>query len=243
MENLIINKKRLKLLLTEKKEFIGLWKMPVYFELLSTVAFAVTVATTEYKPMLGIKSTTIQNIGVVVCGLLFFKGSIDMGKCFMKPYDHEKMYNDIKKLDEKLHCFSIVVIKDTFNEPSNKFLLQYVESWKCKLFPFYRTVDDDETHIKQQLANEFGVLESSIALEYKFHKEHIKFSVKDNRDKRYLHKIYYACISDMPNVMRNATFEIQGKHYYWLNFNDMDKDQEIQKYNLDIVNFVKEIVF
>lgn len=243
MSNLIVNKNRLKLLLTEKKDFIGLWKVPVYGELLSISVFSVGIATTEFKSVWGLEAITIKTGCIVLCMLLFVQCVYDLGKCFMKPYDHEQLYKDISKLDEKPHCFSLVVIKDTFNTPSNKFLLQYVDSWKCKLFLYYRTVENDEMHIKQQLAGEFGVSEEDIALEYKFHKEHIKFSVKENREKKYLHTIYYAKFKDMPSVMKNVTFEIQGKHYYWMNFNDMEKDGAIQKYNSDIVNFVKEIVF
>ena len=243
MSNLIVNKNRLRLLLTEKRDFIGLWKLPVYGELLSSIAFSIGIATTDFKPFYGFSVDSIKLAAGVVCCLVVGKSIIDFGKCFMKPYNHEELYKDISKLDEKPHCFSLVVVKDTFNVPSNRFLLQYVDSWKCKLFLYYRTVDNDELHIKQQLSNEFGVAEEDIALEYKFHKEHVKFSVKEKRDKRYLHTIYYAQFKNMPKVMQNSTFDIQGKHYYWMNFNDMEKDAAIQKYNSDIVNFVKEIVF
>lgn len=243
MDNLIVNKNRLKLLLTEKKDFIGLWKLPVYSEFLSSMAVSFGVITTEFKPILEVNADTVKAICEILCFALVCKSLFDLGKCFMKPYDHKELYKDISKLDEKPHCFSLVIIKDTFNTPCNKFLLQYVDSWKCKLFLYYRTVENDELHIKQQLSSEFGVAEDTISLEYKFHKEHVKFSVKENRDKRYLHTIYYASFKNMPKVMQNPTFEIQGKHYYWLNFNDMEKDAAIQKYNADIVKFVKEIIF
>ncbi|RGW74376.1 hypothetical protein DWV56_08230, partial [Holdemanella biformis] len=54
----------------------------------------------------------------------------------------------------------------------------------------------------------------------------------------YNHRLYEVSISNFPEIMRNDNFTLNGKHYYWLSIDDMRKDKEIIKKNLEIVEFV-----
>ncbi len=54
----------------------------------------------------------------------------------------------------------------------------------------------------------------------------------------YNHRLYEVSISNFPEIMRNDNFTLNGKHYYWMSIDDMRKDKEIIKKNLEIVEFV-----
>lgn len=54
----------------------------------------------------------------------------------------------------------------------------------------------------------------------------------------YNHRLYEVSISNFPEIMRNDNFMLNGKHYYWMSIDDMRKDKEIIKKNLEIVEFV-----
>ncbi|WP_333882475.1 hypothetical protein [Holdemanella porci] len=54
----------------------------------------------------------------------------------------------------------------------------------------------------------------------------------------YNHRLYEVSISNFPEIMRNDNFMLNGKHYYWMSIDDMRKDKEIIKKNLQIVEFV-----
>lgn len=54
----------------------------------------------------------------------------------------------------------------------------------------------------------------------------------------YNHRLYEVSISNFPEIMRNDNFMLNGKHYYWMSIDDMRKDKEIIKKNLEIVELV-----
>ena len=62
--------------------------------------------------------------------------------------------NDINKLNEISHNHSIIVIKDTFNEFSNRFLVYNDTKWDCKFFLNYKENINNESYIKEHLSNE-----------------------------------------------------------------------------------------
>lgn len=39
-------------------------------------------------------------------------------------------------------------------------------------------------------------------------------------------------------ILKN--FVVNGRHYYWMSISDMERDPNIVKKNLDVIDFVKE---
>jgi Ni,Fe-hydrogenase III component G len=65
------------------------------------------------------------------------------------PDGEDSMKMWINNLDEVTHPFSIVAVKDTYNEYANKFLLYYDKAWKCWFFfSFHSQQENDEIHVK-----------------------------------------------------------------------------------------------
>ena len=148
---------------------------------------------------------------------------------------------DIENLNEIFHRFSLIAIKDDFEEFSNKFLLYYDEIWKCWFFFSFSTTDyDNEENIIQRLSNKLKVNRDSISLKYITTRIQPKFSERDKVQKVYQHSLYRGKILDFPSDMLCNEFEIDGTRYKWWTIEEMEQDLEIMEKNKDVVSFVKE---
>ena len=138
------------------------------------------------------------------------------------------------------HNHSIIVIKDTFNEFSNRFLVYNDTKWDCKFFLNYKENINNESYIKEHLSNELKIPGDCINLKYVTSKIHEKYSENDKMNKIYSHKFYLADIVDFSEIMKKDVFEIDGRTYYWMSMSELESDQNVLKKNSDIINYVKE---
>lgn len=238
---MLIDDKSLKYLLETKRDCIGFKLSSGIDSTFAGVGYLASLAIAQYKD-LGILSGEMIKLVLASIGLAYsIRGIVMIVKSVKEPYDQEKMYNDIKALDEVTHPFSIVAIKDEFNEYPNRYLLYYDERWNCNFFPSYKTVDNNEESIKSKLSSELKVAEDKIELEYKTFEIHRKYSVSHQEDRVYEHRAYVACLSDYSDEMKNDQFVIDGKKYCWMTINDMEKDDAIMKTNADVVGLIKGI--
>lgn len=103
-------------------------------------------------------------------------------------YNHKKLYQDILKLNTEKSQYSLIAIKNTFDEFPNKFLLYYDEDWKVDFFPAFKTVSNDEENIKDKLSKNLKVKRDKIIVTYLEEKSNQKkFSEKEKLDKVYDH--------------------------------------------------------
>ena len=94
------------------------------------------------------------------------------------------------------HNHLIIVIKDTFNDFSNKYLVYYDSKWDCKFFLNYKENINNESYIKEHLSSELKIPMDCINLKYVTSKIHEKYSESDKMNKIYSHKFYLADIKD-----------------------------------------------
>lgn len=236
---LLIDEKSLKYLLETKRDCIGFKLSNGIEDTFAGIGFLASLAVAEYKD-LGFLSGEIIKVVLAIIGIAYsFRGIIMIVKNVKEPYNQNDMYNDIKKLDEVTHPFSVVAIKDTFNEYPNRYLLYYDERWDCKFFPSYKTVDNNEDNIKSKLSSELKVDESKIKLEFKTFEIQKKFSVSHNEDRVYDHRAYVAQVTYFSDLMKKDEFEIEGKKYCWMTIHDMEKDERIMQINADVVGLIK----
>ena len=62
--------------------------------------------------------------------------------------------------------------------------------------------------------------------------------IKENRI--YNHRLYEIKIQVFPGDEQKENFVVNGRHYYWMSISDMERDPNIVKKNLDVIDFVKE---
>lgn len=161
-------------------------------------------------------------------------------------YDHQKLYQDILKLNKDKHLYSLVAIKNTFDEYSNKFLLYYDEEWQVEFFPAFRTVNNDVyniDNIKKRLSENLKIKADKIDVTFLIEKTNrTKPSAEDEIEKVYDHRYYQATISEFPDCLKESTTIIDGRRYIWMTFQDMKKNTNIMKKNKDIIQIFEEYI-
>ena len=109
------------------------------------------------------------------------------------------------------HNHSLIIIKNSAPGIKTKYLTYYDERWDCKLFPNLKTARVQE-----------------------------KYSVSHNENRVYNHRLYEVEFKNIPKIMNKNDFSINSRHYYWMTISEMEKDDNIMKKNMEVVDFVKE---
>ena len=117
---ILLDDNKLNLLLERKREFIG--RKVVWDSLISSISLSISVFLSSYNqfPNYG----NLLKVVFICTGLFFTAKSIyDIAKSKNNNYSVSDLFDDINSLNEITHNHSIVVIKDTFNGFSNKYLV------------------------------------------------------------------------------------------------------------------------
>ena len=146
------------------------------------------------------------------------------------------LYEDIVKMNVITHPYSLLMIR---NEAA-KFLLRYDDRWDCWLLPYYKTTSDDVEHLRQCLVNDLSFVAERI--ERKERKIHEKYSPSNDVNKVYDHTFYYAQGSLHP-CHQKEEFVLGGIKYKWFSITDMLNDQNIMRYNSDVVSVLQTLLF
>ena len=237
---ILIDKDRLNLLLETKKSFIG--KNVAWDSLFSAVSFLISVFFASYSYVFRIPGIVLKTVFVLLGIAFTIKSFIDIYDSKKNNYSYSDLLSDINKLNVITHNHSIVIIKDTFNDYSNRMLVYYDMRWDCKLFLNYKENPNNESFIKQHLSQELKIDLSNIELKYLGQKIHEKFSESSKENKTYCHKFYIASIKKFPKMMQQDAFECDSKKYFWMTTADLEQDDNVQKKNNDILQFIKELV-
>lgn len=145
---------------------------------------------------------------------------------------------DIEHLNQIQHNHSLVII-----EKSDKFLVYYDERWDCKLFLNYKTQNrNNEEHIMESVAADLKLNRDSLQCTYISSRVQEKYSVSHQENRVYNHRLYEISIENLPENLKKQDFKIGNKHYYWMTMQEMEKDENIQKKNLEVLDFVKESI-
>ena len=159
-----------------------------------------------------------------------------------KQFNHEKLFEEMKNANEIEHPFSIVAIKDTFEQYPNKYLLYYDTRWNCWFFFNFQTKNDErqnETSIKKGLSAKLKIDAEKFELEFKDEAIHHKYSESDKRNKYYHHSLYNCVIKEFSDELKQESFTIDGVKYAWMTIDEMEKNTSIKKKNSEVVEFVK----
>ena len=239
---LLINKLKLKLLLEKRRQQIG-HRTEGYDVLLTGVLFIASLFCSDFRDLFGVNHLVYQTVAWVLGLAITGYGIIKIIISRKHSYSHDVLYNEIENLDEILHRFSLVAIKDTFNEFPNRFLVYYEESWRCWFFFSFPTVKlYNEESVTQRLSNKLKIGTDSISLTRICGRIQPKHSRKDDVNKVYQHTLYYAEISNFPSNLREDEFTIDGIDYKWMTLEEMENDPVIREINGDVVTFVKEVI-
>lgn len=133
---------------------------------------------------------------------------------------------------ESFHEFSLVAIKSL----EGKYLQKYDERWKCWLFPYLRSTDNNKENVDNFVSQLFH---SEISTEYLCTERHCKYSVSDGVYKIYNHKLYRVLIDGISENMSESIYGGSDFKYRWMSIEEMENDKVIMEKNDDVVAFVK----
>lgn len=237
---MLIDKLKLKLLLEQKRECINK-SIDGVDVVIAALIYIVSLLCCDFRPVLGCNPVVIATLAWVLAAVIFIYGIAKIRSSYAHKYNHEILYRDIENLDEVLHKFSIVAIKDDFNKFANRFLLYYDDAWKCWFFFSFHTVESqNDVNIVQRLSNKLKIDCSVVSVKYIIDRIQPKYSERDEVNKVYQHSLYQGVISKFPDCMQKNEFEIEGIKYRWFTVEEMESDVEIMNKNKDVVSFVKE---
>lgn len=133
---------------------------------------------------------------------------------------------------------SIIVIKNKKNE-----YLQYFDKrWNSYLFMNCKMQDkDDVNSIYNELEQSLGINKEDVNLAFIDEKVHKKFSESAKIEKEYQHYFYKAELLKDINEFNKKEFEKSNKKYKWFSFEELTRDERIQKVNSDIVEYVRQL--
>ena len=121
---------------------------------------------------------------------------------------------------------------------NNRFLQIYDNRWKCWLFPYFRsTQNNNKENIDLSISN---LLKIQLSTKYIAQAKHCKYSVSDGVYKIYNHKLYMIRLDELPEYMDKDEFEIGDKVFKWLSIGEMEEDFDIMSKNDDVIAFVKK---
>ena len=152
-----------------------------------------------------------------------------------------RILKEIEDLDMIQHNHSLVIIKESFNDNMKRFLLYYDEKWDCKLFLNYKTQErGDEAAIIANVVKELKLNQKEVKCRYITSKLQEKYSVSHRENRIYNHRLYELQVNRFSEQEMEKDFVVNGKHYYWMSIEEMEKDDNIRNKNLEVVDFVKE---
>lgn len=136
---------------------------------------------------------------------------------------------------EKKHA--ILIIRDK----NGKYLQYYDKRWDSFLFLNKKMNDTfDDNEIKDFLKETFGVLRTSISIQFLDDIIHNKVSIPANKEKKY-HHYFYLVDFDLLEEMKKEKFEYQNNSYRWFTMEELQKNKRIQEVNSDIVDYVRKL--
>lgn len=234
---IIIDDDMLNTLLIRKKNCIGVSLFQAIVNSSSGIAFLLTVRGADLSRIshdIGFDFEILCNlIGVAILSIGIFELILSIKSGY---YNYEKLYQDILKLNTEKRQYSLVAIKNTFDEFPNKFLLYYDDDWKVDFFPAIRTVSNDEENIKDKLSKSLKIKRDKIFITFLVEKPNQKkYSEKDKLEKVYDHRYYQATIQEFYPELKRDSIVIDGIRYKWMTFIEMKNDKNIMKKNEDII--------
>lgn len=245
MGKIIIDERELKLILEKYRDNIT--DKRNWMDNVGTAgSLFLTIISSDFKDLWFIKAEYIRYTVWIITLYFLVKGChtwlLNRKSQFSKDILYEKI---CEKSEIEKASFSIIVIKDEFNEYPNRFLVYDDGRWGCKLFlNFYMQNTNGEREKSNQLdsvSNYLKIRKEDMVIDYLFVKESTKYSLTAHKDKSYDFYYYYVKIRKeaFTDNMKHQIFEIEGRTYYWMSMDMLWKDRSTVERNSDVLRVVK----
>lgn len=236
---LLIEKTDLELLLEKKRDLIG--NRVTIDTIVAGISFLLSVFSASYGDVFGISGIVLKTVFCLIGVGYTIKIICDLVQMNKHPYNHELLLNDIENLDKIQHDHSLVVICNKVMIGGKRFLVYDDERWDCKLFLNYKTqARENEAALIEKISSDLQIDKGQINCRYITSRIQEKYSVSHKENRVYNHRLYEVKIDGLPEIFQKSDFIKGGKHFYWMSLSEMERDDNIAKKNLEVIDFVKE---
>lgn len=176
-----------------------------------------------------------SRIGLIIASVIYF-----IAFClslYGTNYSVEAFYKDICDVAEKEHNFSLLLLKDNSGLFPEQYALRYDKRWKCWLFPYIRTTENDKKSVENHLLN-MGLKDFNI--EKITEQDFTKHSVSANMSKTYHHTFYLISFNASELPANKRTFKINREKYRWYSANEMKENKRMYERNSENIIYVEK---
>ena len=227
-----IANERLRQTLKSRKEYIHGTKFPAD-GWIACGSFIVSISSVDYAKVSGTFMGYILLLVIFLMAFYFIYVIIQTIQSFYKKYTYEDLYRDLDSASDRLHDFSLLVVKNPKGKNSGKFLLKYDKRWKCWLFPYTKSHDDNNEQNVLQRAIDIGLSDCNVT--FVGMDDFTKPSVSHhNVEKNYRHR-YYRVDSENLN-----SFAARHKKYRRFSIEEMKENDDIMAKNSETVTYVEK---
>ncbi len=176
----------------------------------------------DYIRRIGKISTEQYNYGIEL------SKTLSTGKNYIE-YRPEILNQELfDKMNDHKHA--ILIIKN-----NNEFLQVFDKNWNCLLFPNLKIKTNPTKDIEEFLSSIFKFDAKKANIKYLTNFVHEKFSQKDKIVKTYNHYFYQIKCNELFEIIKN------DKNYCFKSINELENDENVKKFNQDIIDIVKNI--
>lgn len=174
-------------------------------------------------------------IGIGIIGVIYLIAfSFNL---YGSNYSVEAFFNDICSVAENKHNFSLILLKDNSGTFPEQYILRYDKRWKCWLFPYFRTSENDKKSVENHLFN-IGIKDFNI--EKIKEQDFTKYSVSANLSKTYHHTFYLVSFDASKTFANNRAFKIIREKYRWYSTKEMKENKKMYKRNSENIIYVEK---
>lgn len=174
-------------------------------------------------------------IGIGIIGVIYLIAfSFNL---YGSNYSVEAFFNDICSVAENKHNFSLILLKDNSGTFPEQYILHYDKRWKCWLFPYFRTSENDKKSVENHLLN-MGIKDFNI--EKVKEQDFTKHSVSANLSKTYHHTFYLVSFDASKTFANNRAFKIIREKYRWYSTKEMKENKKMYKRNSENIIYVEK---
>lgn len=232
-----LDNERLHSFLRERKDKINGPKFP-FDGLFSLLTFLFTLLTVEYNKIKILSNSIVITFFWLIFILYLLFIIYKIVKAFKSKYTTEDLYHDIIQLQKETSSFSLLTIRDNYQNHNDRFLLLYDKRWKCYLLPYFSTSDNEQENQQKAIdfiRTNFSIAADEISIKTLGEKTHTKYSVSNERTKTYKHTFYEIKIHSSNAKLIKKSFKIYDKRFKWFSIAEMQNNKRIMSTNSDVI--------
>lgn len=179
-----------------------------------------------------------------ICQIAY--GIIQVLVAFRTKFNAEKLYKEIESLDVSPHRYSLIAIRDGFQDyKSNRILAKRFDGdWKEYMFLSFPTAAErDVESLTNAIAAALKVPSDEIHLYPKAAFYQPKTSADWKKVRAFYNTYYVASIDTFPNHLKKDEFEIDGVNYKWMTLEQMEKEAYNKENNSDVRRTFSRYIF